>query len=155
MITPRSPSTSGSASIMPAADWAMQRKVPSRLICTTRSKSAIGKVLTSPLLRSRAAVLTPVTMPAQFTSIRSWPLAFRARAKPAATDSSELTSTLQNTAPSSPARTSPRCPFMSKIATLAPSATRRRTTASPRPEAPPVTTAEIPAPSFIDTPLAI
>ena len=43
---------------MPAADLAMQRKVPTRLIRITRSKLASGKCFILPLVLSRPAVLT-------------------------------------------------------------------------------------------------
>ena len=43
---------------MPATDLAMQRKVPTRLIRITRSKSASGKCFILPLVLSRPAVLT-------------------------------------------------------------------------------------------------
>ncbi len=59
---------------MPAADLAMQRKVPTRLIWMMRSKSASGKCLISPVALSRLAVLIALPVPAQLTSTRSWPM---------------------------------------------------------------------------------
>ncbi len=55
--------------------------------------------------------------------------------------------------PSSSARTLPRSSSMSPIITWAPSAANRRTSPSPSPAAPPVTTTTFPASSFI-TPLS-
>src|SRR3546814_9401026 len=42
-----------------------------QLICTTLSKSAIGKLLVAPVCLSWDAVLMPLVMPAQLTRIRS------------------------------------------------------------------------------------
>ena len=47
----------------------------------------------SPVALSRPTVFTALATPAQLTQIRSWPCASRALAKPAATASSEVTST--------------------------------------------------------------
>ena len=63
---------------MPAADLAMQRKVPTRLIWMMRSKAAMGKCLIAPVALSRLAVLIALPVPAQLTSTRSWPIAARA-----------------------------------------------------------------------------
>jgi hypothetical protein len=93
--------------------------------------------------------LIAVAIPAQLTRIRSCPLASRAFAKPASTLSSEVTLTLQKVPPISPATSCPRASFMSKIATLTPWAASARAVASPRPEAPPVTTAEMELSSFM------
>ena len=59
---------------MPAADLAMQRNVPTRLIWMMRSKSAVGKGLISPVPLSRLAVLMALPVPAQLTRTRSWPI---------------------------------------------------------------------------------
>ena len=53
MITPRSPSASGSRSIIPFADLAMQRKVPTRLIWMIQSKASSGKWRASRVSLSR------------------------------------------------------------------------------------------------------
>ncbi|MNT42103.1 hypothetical protein D3C72_1785030 [compost metagenome] len=140
-MAPRSPSSSASSVSMPAADLAMQRKVPTRLIWMMRSKLASGKCLISPEALSRLAVFTALPVPAQLTSTRSWPCAVRALAKAASTCSSDVTSTLQNTPPSSLARASPCSTLRSNSATFTPWLARRRAVAAPRPEAPPVTTA--------------
>jgi hypothetical protein len=76
---------SGSSVSMPAADLAMQRKVPTRLIWMMRSKASSGKCLISPSALSRLAVLTALPVPAQLIRMRSWPMAARALAKPAST----------------------------------------------------------------------
>ncbi len=135
---------------MPAADLAIQRKVPTRLIWMMMLKASSGKCLIAPVCLSRLAVLMALPVPAQLTRIRSWPMAARALAKPASTSSSEVTLTLQNTPPNSLATASPLVSFMSKMATLTPWAARARAVASPRPEAPPVMTAEIDESSFMD-----
>ena len=59
---------------MPAADLAMQRKVPTRLIWMIRSKASSGKCLISPVSLSRLAVLIALPVPAQLTRMRSWPM---------------------------------------------------------------------------------
>ncbi len=113
-------------------------------------KASSGKCLASPVALSRLAVLMALPVPAQLTRTRSWPWAARALAKPASTSSSEVTLTLQNTPPISLATASPLASFMSKIATLTPWAARARAVASPRPDAPPVTTAATLLSSFMD-----
>ena len=114
-----------------------------------RSKPSSGKCLISPVLRSRPAVLAALPVPAQATRIRSWPWAARAFSNAASTCSSEVTSTLQNTPPISPATFSPVVSLKSKMATLTPLAASAREVASPRPEAPPVTTAATEELSFM------
>ncbi|MNN52666.1 hypothetical protein D3C81_1673780 [compost metagenome] len=152
MITPRSPPAVSSVS-MPAAERAMQRKVPIRLIWMMRSKASDGKCLIwSGASLERDAVLMALPVPAQLTRMRSWPMAARALAKPASTSASEVTLTWQNTPPSSRASASPFSTFRSNSATRTPCAASARAVAAPRPEAPPVTTADTDAlssmPSF-------
>src|SRR3546814_12091829 len=55
----------------------------------------------------------------------------------------------QKTPLSSAASASPRSAFISKIATSTPTDASFRLVASPNPDAPPVTTAAIPAPNFM------
>ena len=98
----------------------------------------------SPVLRSRLAVLAALPVPAQLTRMRSWPLAARALAKAASTSSSLVTLHGQKTPP--PISWQQRLglgllTFRSKMAILTPCAASARAVASPRPEAPPVTTA--------------
>ena len=81
--------------IMPAADLAIQRKVPIRLIWMTLLKASSGWKEISPVSFLRLAVLTPMAVPAQLTRMRSCPLAARAAAKPASTEASSVTLTLQ------------------------------------------------------------
>ena len=100
---------------------------------------------------SRDAVLIALPVPAQLTRMRSWPCAARALAKPASTSASEVTLTLQKTPPISLASASPFSAFKSKIATLTPFAASARAVAAPRPDAPPVTTAEMFESSFMTT----
>jgi hypothetical protein len=135
---------------MPLADLAMQRKVPTRLIWMIMLKASSGKCRASPVALSRLAVLMALPVPAQLTRIRSWPWAARAFSNPASTSSSDVTLTLQNTPPIALATSSPLASFMSKMATLTPWAAKARAVASPRPEAPPVTTAATVLSSFMD-----
>ena len=134
---------------MPAADLAMQRKVPTRLIWISQLKASSGKCLIEPSSLLRLAVLIALPVPAQFTRMRSCPIAARALAKPASTLSSLVTFTSQNTPPISAATASPFSFCMSKMATFTPLAASARAVAAPRPEAPPVTTAEIELSSFM------
>ena len=92
-IAPRSPSSIGSRDSMPAADLAMQRKVPTRLIWISMLNRSSGKCLISPVSLARLAVLIALPVPAQLIRMRSWPIAARALAKPASTDSSLVTLT--------------------------------------------------------------
>ncbi len=140
-MAPRSPSASGCSVSMPAADLAMQRKVPTRLIWMMRSKLATGRCRISPVALSRLAVLTALPVPAQLTRMRSCPWAARAWAKPASTLASSVTSTRQNRPPVSRASACPAVSLRSNRATRTPLAARRRAVAAPRPDAPPVTTA--------------
>src|SRR5215213_7507201 len=130
----------------------MQQKVPMRLIPTINSNCCIGYIFGALVSLSRATVLAALATPAQLTSTRSWPCASRALAKAAATLSSLVTSTSQKMPPISPATCSPRSASRSKTATLTPLAASARAVASPRPEAPPVTTAAILLSSFISAP---
>ena len=75
---------------MPAADLAMHRKVPIRLIWMMRSKASSGKCRISPLSRSRPAVLYALPVPAQLTRMRSCPINARDRTKPASTEQRDL-----------------------------------------------------------------
>ena len=126
---------------MPAALLDMTRKVPIRLTWITNSNRSIGKAVISPVSRLRPAVLAALATPAQLTHTRSCPCAARALAKPASTLSSRVTSTWQNRPPNSAAAASPASALRSKTATFAPASARARAVASPRPDAPPVTTA--------------
>ena len=96
-----------------------------------------------------AYFVMPVAMPAQLTVSRSWPCAARAFSKAEATEASSVTSTWQKTPPISAAMASPFSEFRSNRATLAPVAAMARAVPSPRPEAPPVTTAAMLLSSFI------
>jgi hypothetical protein len=91
---------------------------------------------------SNDSVLPRRAVIAQWTSTRSWPCAFRAFSKPATALSSLMMLTLQKTPPISFATASPAASLMSKMATFAPAAASACALALPRPEAPPVTTAE-------------
>ena len=69
----------------PMADFAMQRKVPIRLIWMIFSKAASGKCLGCPVALSKLAVLIALPVPAQLTRMLSCPMAARALAKAAST----------------------------------------------------------------------
>src|SRR6185437_7247705 len=152
-MAPRSPPSSGSSESMPCAEWAMQRKVPTRLIWTMKSNASVGKRRISPVFLSRLAVLIALPVPAQFTRMRSWPFAARAFLKPSATLSSFVTSTRANTPPNSAATASPLLTLRSNSATFTPCLASARAVASPRPDAPPVMTAEIDEFSSMSFPL--
>jgi hypothetical protein len=141
-IAPRSPVSVGSSVAIPAALFTMQRKVPTVFSPSTHSKSATLKGTISLVSLLRPMVLPPRPPPAQLTRIRSWPFAARALAKPASTEASSMTSTSQKVAPISLAMASPVAGFLSNSATFAPSSRSARAVAAPRPEAPPVITAE-------------
>src|SRR6478609_7343062 len=68
-IAPRSPSSSGVSDSMPFADFAMQRKVPTRLIWMIRLKASSGKWVGWPVFLSRPAVFTALPVPAQFDAL--------------------------------------------------------------------------------------
>ena len=92
--------------------------------------------MNSPVSRFFDTVRMPGAMPAQLTRMRSTPFAARASARAFATEASSVTLATQKTAPISRATSSPRSAFMSKMATLAPSAASSRAVPSPKPEAP-------------------
>jgi hypothetical protein len=128
---------------MPAAECAMQRNVPTRLIAIAFSKYARSCGFLAPVSRSLPTVFIAGAMPAQLTSTRSCPCAARAFSKPASVLASSVTLTSQNTPPMSFAITSPASALRSNSATLRPLAASARAVAAPRPDAPPVTTAAI------------
>src|SRR5450631_1846002 len=137
VITPRSPST-GSFAIMAAAASRTTLKVPIRLMSMTFRKSSrfIGPFLPT----TRPGVPTPAQLTATRSSPSSW-----ATAIAAPTWVSSRTSAAQNRtlAPSSSARAWPGDEGRSMITTAAPPSCSRRVVASPRPDAPPVTSATV------------
>src|SRR5450631_1427603 len=137
VITPRSPST-GSFAIMAAAASRTTLKVPIRLMSMTFRKSSrfIGPFLPT----TRPGVPTPAQLTATRSSPSSW-----ATAIAACTWASSRTSAAQNRtlAPSSSARALPVDEGRSMMTTAAPPSCSRRVVASPRPEAPPVTSATV------------
>src|SRR5664279_3316123 len=136
-ITPRSPSIGWFSSIAAAARRTTL-KVPTRLMSMTSWKSsrAIGPSLPT----TRPGVPTP----AQVTTIRRSPSSVAA-AIAACTWVWLRTSAAQKRArsPSSVARASPGEDGRSTMTTAAPPSCSRRVVASPRPEAPPVTSATV------------
>src|SRR5215218_8997040 len=132
-IAPRSPSASGSPAAIAAAASRRTLNVPIRFTRTTVSKgwSAAGP--------SRPTVRSAQPIPAQETASRRPPAASTA----AWTCSSSVTSVLTKAASSSEARAAPRSSFRSASVTRAPRAVSSRAVASPRPEAPPATSAPI------------
>src|SRR3546814_13167737 len=93
---------------MPAAERVMQRNVPTVLSFSTHSNLSVGNILISPVALSRDTVRIALPPPAQQTSTRSCPLAARALANAASTDSSLSTSHSQNSAPTSAASSEER-----------------------------------------------
>ncbi|OPY11370.1 MAG: hypothetical protein A4E67_00211 [Syntrophaceae bacterium PtaB.Bin038] len=137
MMTPRPPSASGVFLTICSSARRMTLKVPTRLICTTRLNSASGM---GPFF-VRALQATP--MPAQLMTTLRPPKASTVRPIASRTLSSPVTSARQKMtlSPSSAASASPLCASRSKTAAFAPAPASSRTQASPRPDAPPVTTA--------------
>src|SRR5437868_1013651 len=129
---------------MPIAEFAMQRKLPIRLISIASWNCCIGYSFAALVSLSRATVLAALATPAQFTRILSWPWAMRALSNAAFTFSSEVTSTSQKRPPISLATCSPRAGSRSNTATLAPLRASSLAVASPSPDAAPVTTAATP-----------
>src|SRR3546814_13822575 len=107
---------------MPAAERVMQRNVPTVLSFSTHSNLSVGNILISPVALSRDTVRIALPPPAQQTSTRSCPLAARALANAASTDSSLSPSHSPNIAPTPAAAFAPASGFRSKIATLTPAA---------------------------------
>src|SRR5919109_651255 len=134
-IAPRSPSAPAPPAAMAAAASRRTLKVPIKFTRTTVSNgwSAAGPSL--PTVRSAQPI------PAQETASLSPPAASTA----ALTCSSLVTSALTKAASSSDASAAPRSSFRSAIVTRAPRATSSRAVASPRPEAPPATSAPTPS----------
>ncbi|MDT4874236.1 hypothetical protein FQZ97_1095240 [compost metagenome] len=105
----------------------------------TRAKSSSGAALPSlPTMR------LAVPMPAMFIRMRAGPWAAAALAMAAVTLSVLVMSQAQATPPISAATFSACAVLTSSTATLAPWRASSRATASPRPEAPPVTSAACP-----------
>ena len=135
---------------MPAADLAMQRKVPTRLIWMMRSKASSGKCLISPVSLSRLAVLIGVAGAGAVDQDALLAVGgaglgeagvdlFVGRDVDLAEDAADFLGDGFALAL--------RC--RSKMATLTPCAASARAVAAPRPEAPPVTTAAMEESSFI------
>ena len=109
---------------------------------TTRSHSLrMCGVPSFPMVR------TAVPVPAQLMATRRGPSSADA-ATASATCSASVTSHFTNFTPSSSARASPFSALKSMMVTFAPAPCRRRTVASPRPEAPPLTIAAAPVMSM-------
>ena len=97
---------------------------------------------------SRPTVRAAQPMPAQLTPARSGSPVATARSTAACTDASSVTSVRANWPPISSAICLPRFSFRSAMTTVAPAAASTRAVASPRPLAPPETTAEVPLSSM-------
>jgi hypothetical protein len=134
-ITPRSPSISSAAMIRSAASR-MTLNVPIKLTVTTRENRSSGNGPFLPTVRAAGP------MPAQLTAMRRVPSS-PARSRASVTSSGEVTSPALNRAasPSSLATSAPDDEGRSSSTTLPPPVTIRRAVASPRPDAPPVTSA--------------
>jgi len=139
--TPRSPSSSGSLPFMAAAANRSTLNVPIRLMRSTVSN---GISWCGPRLD---AVRSAHPTPAQLMLTRNPSPWAAACSTAASTCPSSLTShrTKFARSPSSLARASPLSAFRSAIVTSAPPSCSARTVASPRPDAPPATSAPEPA----------
>ena len=125
----------------------MQLNVPTRLTSMTFLKTS--RSWADSYWPSRPMVRVAQPMPAAVTRARSGPSSLAASTA-AMTWSASATSAWANTPPTSLATASPLSWFMSTTTTLAPRSASRRTVASPRPEAPPVTIAEMPLRSMAE-----
>src|SRR4051794_32925819 len=137
-MTPRSPSSPGSVRAIAAAASRSTLNVPTRLTMTVRVNGA------SPCGDpSRFTVRSAQPMPAQLIAMRNGRSLPVASSIAACADVSSVTSVRTKVVcpPSSLARACPRSSWRSRIVTAAPRAASARAVASPRPEAPPVTTA--------------
>src|SRR4051812_38795961 len=137
-MTPRSPSSPGSVRARPAAASRSTLKVPTRFTMTVLVTPS--RLCADP---SRATTRSAQPMPAQLIAMRSGRSFPLASSIAACTEASSVTSVRTKLVcpPSSSASAFPRSSCTSRIVTAAPLATSARVVASPRPEAPPVTTA--------------
>src|SRR3954451_15943120 len=135
-MTPRSPSM-GSVATMRSAARRMTLNVPIRLMLTTRAKSASGRTPCLPMTRPG------VPTPAHFTATRSGPSS-PATSRAALTWSGSVTSAAAKAPPIASACSAPAEEGRSIMTTCAPALPSRFAVARPRPDAPPVTTAELP-----------
>ncbi len=141
--TPRWPDSSGSSPAMAAAASRVALKVPNAFISMVVTNAPM-----SWSLAPRPTVRPPPTpRPAMLTTTESVPTDWAA-AIAVPTSSSTSPPTATTVSPSSLASSAARSPAWSRIATPAPSPTRRRTVAAPSPPAPPVTIADLPARSM-------
>ena len=143
-MTPRSPSSSGFCAAMSAAASRQELIVPIRLTWIARVSLSSGLAVPS-----RPTSLAPGAMPAQATRMRAGPNAARTAATAASWLAGSTTSQAAAAPSISAATARARSSSLSRTPTLAPSAARRRAVASPRPEAPPVTSAVCPPMSMV------
>src|ERR687896_1420878 len=140
ITTPRWPSPSaGSVLAIAAAPMRIRLNVPIRL--TVMTFWYVARACGAP---SRFTVRSAQPMPALLTITRSGAPESTAACTAAATSASADTSVLTKMPPISSAMALPLSSLRSAITTLLPCAARSRTVASPRPLAPPDTTAETP-----------
>src|SRR5256712_7042352 len=141
MMTPRSPSSLGGLRAISAAARRSTLKVPVRLMAITLAKRSRG--IGPCLLTVRMAAPTP----AQLTHTCTAPKRSTAFATAAWTSSALVTSAgaKRAGAPSRRATSSPADPGRSRMTALPPFSIIISTVASPRPDAPPVTSATAPA----------
>src|SRR3989442_9583161 len=141
ITTPRSPSSLGAFFAICAAARRVTLKVPIRFTSITLAKTASG------IGPSLPTVFIAAPTPAQLTATWSAPNRSTARATAVATSPSLVTSAGANSvrSPISRDTSSPADPGRSRMTTWPPASTSVRTVASPRPEAPPVTRATVPA----------
>ncbi len=137
MITPRSSPSPGVLPVIAAAARRITLNVPVRLILMISSKWSSGN---GPFLLT---VFVALASPAQLTAVFIDPNFFTAASIDCFTLSSFVTSVFTKSArsPNSAARVVPRSSAVSRIAAAPPAFIISRTTASPNPEAPPVTSA--------------
>src|SRR5215510_8493360 len=142
-MAPRSPSSSGSVCDMAVAASRMQSNVPTRLMSSTFLK--IPRSCAEAYWPSLPMVRVAQPMPAAVTRARSGPMSLAASTA-ATIWSVSVTSVATNRPAISFASASPLSAWRSRSAstTWAPRPARAVAVAAPRPDAPPVTMAEIP-----------
>ena len=140
-MAPFSLSASGSLRLIALAASRMQLNVPTRFTSSTFLK--MSRSCADSYWPSRPMVRVAQPTPAAVTRARSGPSSLAASTA-AMTWSTLATSAWAKMPPTSLATASPFSGFMSTMTHRAPRAASRRTVASPRPEAPPVTIAEMP-----------
>ncbi len=138
MMTPRSPSASGSSACMRWAARRIMLNVPMRFTRMTRSKAV------SECGPSRPTMRLAVPIPAQLTSTRATPFVASSVSRAQSRLPRPRRPQRAKLAPISVASAAPRSAFRSRMPTFAPFEASSLATPAPRPDAPPVIATEMP-----------